>query len=98
VTFTLPGFATVQRAGVELSGSFTARINADLRVGGIEETITVTGETPVVDVQSTRQQRGWIGKSSMCFRTPGQVPPLERPASWNPRVPRARRANRDPDA
>jgi len=57
VTFTLPGFATVQREGVELSGSFTARINADLRVGGVEETITVTGETPVVDVQSTRQQR-----------------------------------------
>jgi hypothetical protein len=57
VTFTLPGFAVVQREGVELSGSFTARINADLRVGGIEETITVTGESPVVDVQSTRQQR-----------------------------------------
>ena len=57
VTFTLPGFAVVQREGVELSGTFTARINADLRVGGVEETITVTGETPVVDVQSTRQQR-----------------------------------------
>src|SRR5687767_15916620 len=57
VTFTLPGFAVVQREGVELSGSFTARINADLRVGGIEETITVTGESPVVDVASTRQQR-----------------------------------------
>ncbi len=57
VTFTLPGFASVQREGVELSGSFTARINADLRVGGVEETITVTGETPVVDVQSTQQQR-----------------------------------------
>ncbi len=56
VTFTLPGFATVQREGIELSGTFTARINADLRVGAIEETITVTGETPVVDVQSTRQQ------------------------------------------
>src|SRR5918995_4106289 len=56
VTFTLPGFAVVQREGVELSGSFTARINADLRVGGIEETITVTGETPVVDVQSARTQ------------------------------------------
>ena len=57
VTFTLAGFAPVQRTGVELSGSFTARINADLRVGGIAETITVTGETPVVDVQSTRQER-----------------------------------------
>ena len=47
----------MQREGLELSGTFTARINADLRVGGIEETITVNGETPVVDVQSTRQQR-----------------------------------------
>jgi opacity protein-like surface antigen len=57
VTFTLTGFATVQREGVELSGTFTARINADMRVGGIEEKVTVTGETPVVDVQSTRQER-----------------------------------------
>jgi hypothetical protein len=57
VTFTLPGFAVVRREGLELAGTFTARINADLRVGGIEETVTVTGETPVVDVQSTRQQR-----------------------------------------
>jgi len=57
VTFSLPGFAAVQREAVELSGSFTARINADMRVGGIEEKVTVTGETPVVDVQSTRQER-----------------------------------------
>ena len=57
VKFTLAGFAIVQRDGVELSGNFTARINADMRVGGIEETVKVTGETPVVDVQSTRQER-----------------------------------------
>jgi hypothetical protein len=57
VTFSLPGFATVKREGVELSGSFVATINADLRVGGLEETITVTGETPVVDVQSVTRQR-----------------------------------------
>ena len=57
VKFTLAGFAPVEREGVELSGSFTARINADLRVGGLEETIKVTGETPVVDVQSTQQER-----------------------------------------
>jgi len=43
VTFTLPGFAAVKREGIELSGTFNARINADMRVGGIEETITVTG-------------------------------------------------------
>ena len=56
VTFTLPGFATVVREGIELSGTFVANIDADLSVGGLEETITVTGEAPVVDVTSTVQQ------------------------------------------
>jgi hypothetical protein len=57
VTFTLPGFSTVRREGIELSGTFVATVNADLRVGALEETITVTGETPVVDVQSARTQQ-----------------------------------------
>jgi hypothetical protein len=56
VTFTLPGFSTVKRDGIELSGSFVATVNADLKVGGLEETITVSGETPIVDVQSVRRQ------------------------------------------
>ena len=57
VTFTLGGFNTVKRENIELTGSFTATVNADMRVGAIEETITVTGESPVVDVQSAAQQR-----------------------------------------
>jgi len=57
VTFTLPGFATVRREGIELTGSFAATVNGDMRVGGVEETITVTGESPVVDVQNTVRQR-----------------------------------------
>ena len=57
VTFTLPGFNTVKREGVELAGTFIANVNADMRVGALEETITVTGAAPVVDVQSTRQQQ-----------------------------------------
>jgi len=57
VTFTLPGFSTVRREGIELAGTFTAAINADLRVGSLEETVTVTGESPLVDVQSATQQR-----------------------------------------
>ncbi len=57
VTFSLPGFNTVKREGVELAGSFSAKIDADMRVGALEETITVTGETPIVDVQNTRRQR-----------------------------------------
>src|SRR5688572_17829246 len=53
VTFSLVGFSTVKREGIELSGSFAATVNADLRVGTVEETITVTGESPVVDIQNT---------------------------------------------
>ena len=56
ITFGLPGFSTVIREGVELSSGFTAAINADMQVGGIEETITVTGASPLVDVQNVRQQ------------------------------------------
>jgi hypothetical protein len=57
VTFSLAGFNTVKREGVVLSGSAPASVDAELRVGALEETITVTGEAPVVDVQSTTQQR-----------------------------------------
>ena len=56
VTFTLQGFSTTKREGIELTGSFTATINTDLRVGTLAETITVSGETPIVDVQSAKRQ------------------------------------------
>ena len=57
VTFTLPGFNTVRRDGVTVAGSGTVAVDADLRVGALEETVTVTGEAPVVDTQSITQQR-----------------------------------------
>jgi hypothetical protein len=57
VTFALPGFSTVKREGIELSGTFVATINGELKVGALEETITVTGETPIVDVQSAKTQQ-----------------------------------------
>jgi len=56
VTFTLPGFSVVLREGVELTADFTAPINAQLAVGSLEETVTVTGATPTVDVQNVRTQ------------------------------------------
>src|SRR5262245_36540989 len=56
VTFTLPGFSTVRREGIELTSDFIATVNAELKVGAIEETITVTGESPVVDTQSITQR------------------------------------------
>src|SRR5688572_28786735 len=52
VTFTLPSFSVVKRDGVELTGTATTTVNAELRVGTLQETVTVTGETPTVDVQS----------------------------------------------
>jgi len=57
VTFTLTGFSTVRREGVELSGSFAATVNAEMKLGSVEETITVTGDSPVVDIQSSQRQR-----------------------------------------
>lgn len=57
VTFTLPGFSTVKRDGIELPVGFTATVNADLKVGALEETIVVTGAAPLVDSQSVRQQK-----------------------------------------
>ena len=53
VTFTLPGFSVVRREGIELTAAFTATVNVELRVGTLEETLTVTGESPIVDIQST---------------------------------------------
>src|SRR5687768_3493823 len=47
VTFTLPGFSTVRREGIELRAEFAATINAEMAVGAIEETLTVTGEAPI---------------------------------------------------
>jgi hypothetical protein len=56
ITFTLTGFTTIKREGVALTGSGVTTINADMRVGAVTETIVVSGETPVVDVQTTRRQ------------------------------------------
>jgi len=56
VNFALPGFSAYRREGVELTGSFTATINAEMRVGTLAETVTVTGESPIVDVQSARRE------------------------------------------
>jgi hypothetical protein len=57
VTFTLPGFKTYKREGIVLTGSFTASVDGDMAVGGVEETVTVTGESPIVDVQSAGHEQ-----------------------------------------
>jgi Carboxypeptidase regulatory-like domain len=55
VTFTLSGFNSFKREGIELTGSSTVTVNADLTVGSVAETVTVSGETPTVDIQSTQK-------------------------------------------
>ena len=67
LTFTLSGFSTVKREDVNVSGAGVITINADLKVGAVSETITVSGETPVVDVQSATRQAVLKTKSSTNF-------------------------------
>ena len=56
VTFTLPGFSNLRRESIVLTAGFTAPVNADLQVSTVAETITVSGETPLVDTQNVRRQ------------------------------------------
>jgi hypothetical protein len=76
VTFTLPGFSTFRREGIELTTSFTATVNAELRVGGLEETITVTGEAPVVDISNVQQQ------TTLSRDLLDEIPTSRRPAQF----------------
>jgi hypothetical protein len=57
VTFTLPGFSTVRREGIELTAGVTVTVDGELRVGALEETITVSGAAPLVDVQNTNAHK-----------------------------------------
>lgn len=56
VVFALTGFKTVRREGIAISGTGATQVNVNLAVGGVEETLTVTGQAPLVDVQTTQQQ------------------------------------------
>ena len=57
VTFTLPGFSTFVREGIELVSDFTANVDGTMTVGSIEETVTVSGASPVIDVQNVVSQQ-----------------------------------------
>ncbi|HTM03678.1 MAG TPA: TonB-dependent receptor [Vicinamibacterales bacterium] len=69
LTFRLSGFSVVKREGIELTGTTTLTIPIELHVGSLEETVTVTGETPVVDVQNT--QRETVLTSDVVAAVPG---------------------------
>jgi hypothetical protein len=56
VTFRLTGFNTVVRENIALEANFTAPVNVEMRVGALEESVTVTGESPIVDVQTSHRR------------------------------------------
>ena len=76
VTFTLTGFRTFKREGIELRGEFAATVNAELGVGTLEETITVAGEAPLVDTHSTRVQTQYTGETLQSLPGNGRLTTL----------------------
>ena len=56
VTFSLPGFSAVKNEGIELNAGVTVTVNAELRVGALEETVIVSAASPIVDTQNVRKQ------------------------------------------
>ena len=59
LTFELAGFSTVKRNEVQISLGFTATVNAELKVATLQETVTVTGDSPVIDTSATRVQQNF---------------------------------------
>src|SRR5436190_4043452 len=81
VSFSLTGFATVKREGIELTGSFIATVNADMKVGNVSETVTVSGEAPVVDVTSAHNQQVISGE------TVGEIPSSRQYSAFTQLIP-----------
>src|SRR5207249_1291734 len=73
VTFSLPGFNTVKREGLELTTGFTATVNAEIKVGTVSETVTVTGTASVVDTQNNRQQTTLARTTLDALPTTGRI-------------------------
>ena len=76
VTFTLGGFSTFKREGVELTTGFNATVNAEMKVGALEETVTVSGAAPVVDTQNIRQQSEFSRETLASIPGTGRLPGL----------------------
>ncbi len=76
VTFTLPGFNTFRRSGIELRAEFTATVDAELAVGALEETITVSGEAPLVDTRSARAQTQYASETLQSLPGTGRLSTL----------------------
>ncbi|PYR25006.1 MAG: hypothetical protein DMF92_21390, partial [Acidobacteria bacterium] len=76
VTFTLTSFKTFKREGLDLPAQFTATVNAELAVGTLEETVTVSGEAPLVDTRNTRAQTQFTGQTLQTLPGNGRLSTL----------------------
>ena len=76
VNFTLPGFNTFRRTGIDLRAEFTATVDAELAVGALEETITVSGEAPLVDTRSARGQTQYAAETLQALPGTGRLSTL----------------------
>jgi hypothetical protein len=59
IAYELPGFNTVKREGIQITLGFTANVNVELALATLQETVTVTGESPVIDTSTTRVQQNF---------------------------------------
>ncbi len=59
ISYELAGFNTLKREGVDVGLGFTATVNVELSLATLQETVTVTGESPVIDTSSTRVQQNF---------------------------------------
>ena len=82
VTFSLAGFSAFRRDGIELTSGFTASVNADLKVGALTETVTVSGESPLVDTRNARRQT--IVSSDLLNALPSSVKNLNNLVALTP--------------
>src|SRR3982751_2564185 len=53
VRFELPGFKTIVKEGIQVTVGFSANVSTQMGVSTVQETVTVTGESPVVDTKNT---------------------------------------------
>jgi hypothetical protein len=81
ITFALTGFTSVKREGIDLPAGFTATVNAEMRVGGLEETIVVSGQSSTVDITTVRRQ------TVLSNDTLSSLPSQRSPQSFVPYLP-----------
>src|SRR5215471_2289956 len=81
VTFALPGFSSVKREGVELAGTFIATVNAEMKVGGLAEAVTVSAESPLIDTTNTRDQQ------VISSQTVGEIPTSRQYSAFTHLIP-----------